>query len=229
MATKKLLVPPVYAGILPTSEAIAALKATKPATIPASMPFYRAAWNAGSVLPVSPVSFYRFGPPQRAVVSGKPPYWWLYIADQIPTCIYEAQFCTHNETAPGHFFIEPYAQKNGVIATLTLPQNLKLLDLTGDTAFRMGIYDALSGPAHHWCKWFAYQLVNAGFFQGSSGFHGILYPSRKNRGRNAIALHSGYVNRKSVRANITYTVEDFNKTAEYKELRKSPFFMKIPK
>jgi hypothetical protein len=92
----------------------------------------------------------------------------------------------------------------------------------------MGIHDLLSSSDHEWCQWFAYQLVSEGFFSGKEAFHGMLYPSRKNRGEDAIALFSGYINRKPVRAKIRYTTVAFNKTDEYKALKRSNFRISAP-
>jgi hypothetical protein len=193
--TAKIAIPPTYANNLPTSTSLAALKKTAPVIITASSPLYRAAWNAASVLPLVPNKFYRFGPPKGAIRGKQPPYWWLYIADTISACVYEAQFCAHDTSMPGHFYIDRFAEINGQIASVDFQTDLRLLDITGAPALMMGIHDLLSRPDHHWCKWFAYHLVIEGFFTGRAGFHGLLYPSRKNRGENAIALFSGYVNR----------------------------------
>jgi RES domain-containing protein len=229
MAVTKIIIPPAFASDLPTLASLAALKQMTRATVPASSPLHRAAWTKDSVLPLTAKNRYRFGPPP-ALVAGKTsrPYWWLYVADAIETCIYETGFCEHDKTRPGHFYINRTAQKGGQIASLLFPTELRLLDLTGQTAYHMGIYDRVSSPNHEWCQWFACHLVNEGFFTGAGRFDGILYPSRKNRGKNAIALYSGYVNRKVVRSNIHVTLTLFKKTADYKALTLSPHIIPAP-
>jgi len=227
VAMTKIVIPPHYASALPTPKSLAALKQTDPVIVSASSPLHRAAWNPGSVLPLVAEKFYRFGPPDDAVAAKKPPpYWWLYIADVVMTCIYEAGFCAHDKSHRGHFYIPSGAVENGQIASFVFPADLRLLDLRGETAFNMGIYDLLSHPNHEWCQWFAYQLVKAGFFTGRVAFHGILYSSRKNRGKDAIALFSEYVNH--VRSEIQHKTVAFKKTAEYKELKRSKFLIPAP-
>lgn len=229
MATTKNLVPPHYANALPTSTALVALKQIAPVILPASSPLHRAAWTASSVLPAMAVRHYRFGPPPAVVGRRKtPPYWWLYVADVIRTCIYETGFCIHDKTRFGHFYLHPDAVKAGQIASLLFPTDLRLLDLRGETAYNMGIHDLISHPNHEWCQWFAYQLVREGFFTGPEAFSGILYPSRKNRGKDAIALYSGYVDQRQVRPNIRTTTTSFNQTIDYQALIASKLIVPAP-
>lgn len=229
MATTKIVIPVPYASNLPTTKSLDALKQLAPVLVPASSPLHRAAWKRSSVLPSTVTNFYRFGPPPATVPSkGPPPYWWLYVADSIRTCIYETGFCEYDKTQFGHFYINRTAEKNGQIASLLFPNSLRLLDLTGETAYNMGIFDLLSHPNHEWCQWFAYQLVAAGFFTGEDAFHGILYSSRKNRGKEAIALYSGYVDDPLVRPEIQVTLTPFKKTVDYKALTLSPHIISAP-
>lgn len=220
----RIVIPDNYRAILPVPSAITALKATVPIIIKAHHPLYRAAWNAASVLPKLPNRYYRFGPPEAALsTSAAPPYWWLYVAEQAMTGIYEAQFCTHAANTRGYFYIEAAAEASGLLATIDFPKGLKLLNLTGDTAFQLGIFDALSSEDHLWCQWFACQLVNAGFFRGKARFDGMRYPSRKNRGETAIALFSAQV--EAMRPRICYSTIPFSDTPEYRQLRASPLWM----
>lgn len=124
-----------------------------------------------------------------------------------------AQFCAHAANTRGHFYIEAAAETGGLIATIDFPSDLRLLNLTGDTAFQLGVFDALSGEDHLWCQWFACQLVNAGFFRGNERFDGLLYPSRKNRGATAIALFSAHVD--AMRHRITHSTVPFTATPEF--------------
>jgi hypothetical protein len=226
MATTKISIPPHYATRLPTSTAITALKQLAPVIIPANSPLHRAAWKPSSVLPTTASNYYRFGPPP--VVAGKknPPYWWLYVADVIHTCIYETGFCIHDKSRPGHFYIDRVAERDGQIASLLFPTELRLLDLRGDTAYHLGIHDLISRANHAWCQWLAYQLVSEGFFTGANAFNGILYPSRKNRSQDAVALHSGYVKR--VRTKVRMTTTPFNQTIDYQSLLSSKLIVPAP-
>jgi hypothetical protein len=220
----RIVIPDDYRAILPIASAITALKATPPTIIAAHSRLYRAAWNAASILPMVPNRFYRFGPPAAVLTpSAPPPYWSLYVADQAMTGIYEAQFCGHAASTRGHFYVEAAAETGGLLATMDLPSDLRLLNLTGDTAFQLGIFDALSGEDHLWCQWLAWQLVNAGFFRGKNRFDGVLYPSPKNRGETAIALFSAHV--ETLRPRIKYSTVPFVSTPEYRQLLASPLWM----
>jgi hypothetical protein len=53
----------------------------------------------------------------------------------------------------GTFYIECEASI-GRIARISFDSPLNLIDLTGDTASKPGIFDALGRPDHEWCQWF---------------------------------------------------------------------------
>jgi len=120
-----------------------------------------------------------------------------------------------------------YPVEHGLIATMDFPTELRLLDLNGDVAFKMGIYELLSSSDHLWCQWFAYQLQAEGLFDGSGGaFDGLLYPSRKNRGKEALALASTYVD--EARPGIIHTEQPFKDTPEYRQLLADPLRIAKP-
>ena len=158
---------------LPLGNAIKALAQSQPVAVKAHHRLYRAAWNVASVLPDTVNKFYRFGPPPSIVSAPGPiPYWWLYVADEAMTCIYEAGFCGHDARQPGSFYIEAHAVERGLIAIMDFPTELRLLDLTGDVAFTMGVYDLLSSTDHRWCQWFAYQLQAEGELSSKMSLRG---------------------------------------------------------
>ena len=127
MARTKIAIPTNYANNLPSPKSITALKQTEPVIVPASIHLHRAAWTPTSVLPSTVERFYRFGPPEDAVIEGKPPpYWWLYIADAVRTCVYEAGFVRHDKTSRGQSYIDPDAAQVGQIASIVFPEDLRL-------------------------------------------------------------------------------------------------------
>lgn len=220
--------PPDIVSALPSNQSIAILAKTAPSIVRSRFTLARAAWNRPSVLPATVNRFYRFGPPD--VIAGPAgstlPYWWLYVADELMTGIYEAGFCGHDARKPGRFFIHDAAVKNGLLAQLKFPSPLRLLDLPRH-AFTMGIHDKLSSPDHAWCQWFAYQLQAAGLFDTPGGaFDGLLYPSRKRRGVNAIALASTYVD--AARPRISSATRAFRTSKEYRQLWADPFRIDAP-
>jgi hypothetical protein len=82
-------------------------------------------------------------------------------------------------------------------------------------------------PAAHWCQWFAYQLQAEGLFDSSGrAFDGLLYPSRKNRRKEALALASTYVD--DARPGIVHTEQSFKETPEYRQLLADPFRIAKP-
>jgi hypothetical protein len=125
------------------------------------------------------------------------------------------------------FLYRSSSVEHGLIAIMDFPTELKLLDLTGDVAFAMGVYDMLSSTDHRWCQRFAYQLQAEGLFAGPGrAFDGLLYPSRKNRGKQTVALASTYVD--DVRGKIVHAGQPFKQTPEYRQLLVDPFRIDKP-
>jgi hypothetical protein len=56
--------------------------------------------------------------------------------------------------------------------------------------------------------------------------YGLLYPSRKNRGKEALALASTYVD--EARPGIIHTEQPFKDTPEYRQLLADPFRIAKP-
>lgn len=125
-------------------------------------------------------------------------------------------FFGHDARAPGTFFIDPVVEKQALVASLWLPTRLRLLDLTGDMAFRTSIHVRLSSPDHERCQWFARRLHGHGVFEGTKAFDGLLYPSRTDRSKAAIAVHSRCVER--FRAGIRSLTIRFEASAQHAQL-----------
>lgn len=218
---RDVAIPADIAATLPDAAGLDLLKASRAVVIASNTRLRRAAWNRASVLPCAANRAYRLGPPPAVIAAnGGFPYWWLYLARRAMTCVYEAAFCGHDAREPGTFFIDPAAERHGMVASLWFPASLRLLDLTGDMAFQAGIHDRLSSPDHAWCQWFAHRLHEHGLFDGEAAFDGLLYPSRKDRGQAAIALHSHCVKR--LRAGIRKRAIRFATSAEHARLLASP-------
>jgi hypothetical protein len=194
---------------------LTALKATTPAVLQTCSRLYRAAWSKDTVLAHATGCVGTFD-------SKAAQYWWLYLAEDPMTGVYEAGFCGNGAKAPGHFFVKPEAEATGVIATLSFPTELKLLDLTNDTAVLSGICELVQSPDRPACQKMAQEMEDAGFF-GVDGFDGLLYSSRMNTGKRMIALHSSVVDK--LRLDVELCVQPFNETPEYRLLTSSPFVL----
>ncbi|MBK3823199.1 RES domain-containing protein [Paraburkholderia aspalathi] len=143
-------------------------------------------------MPTSVARTYRFGPPPELYAGGiEMPFWWLYMAHMAETTIWEAQFCRNDVTRPGTFYMDPFAVQHGVIAELSFPRPLRLWNLNGSVASRLGIYDDLSSPDYDWCQWFGYYMdVAMQSVDQTMRPDGFVYPSRRHRGHTALAISS---------------------------------------
>ena len=94
----------------------------------------------------------------------------------------------------------------------------------------------LSATSRYGCCWptagsvrpFRTSLLQAEGLFDSSGraFDGMLYPSRKNRGKEALALASTYVD--EARPGIIHTEQPFKDTPEYRQLLADPLRIAKP-
>jgi hypothetical protein len=151
--------------------------------------FYRGAWNGASVWPGQVTRTYRFGPPDVLIGSdGRYPFHWVYAASHVITAAWEAQFCANDATRPGTFYIRPGAA-DALLATLSFSQPIRLLDLTGTAASKLGVYDNLRSPDYEWCQWFGYRLDQV-IASEQGTVHGFRYPSRRHPGYDAYAISS---------------------------------------
>ena len=128
MQKNKLLEPPGVVDVAtPTVGKIITGLANEIVQIKSGEPLYRAAWSRHAVLPEKAPRPYRFGPPDSLrAADGTVPFWWLYLAQLPETTIWEARFCLNDVTRPGTYYIDPGAERDGLIATLAFPRTLRL-------------------------------------------------------------------------------------------------------
>ncbi len=221
----KLRVPRHIEGRLPVYEHARIALLESLIEIPSHTILIRAAWNAASIWPRQVERTYRFGPPAELTSANKEfPFHWVYAGASVITAAWEAQFCANDVTRPGTFYIKREASK-GSIARLTFEQPLKLVDLTGDTASKLGIFDALASPEHEWCQWFGCQLDYL-IEEQVDKIDGIRYMSRKHPGHYAYAISSRALER--LDPGRTTTVKPFVDEAEYRTLQRDPCFVLPP-
>ncbi len=196
--------------------------------IESGQPLYRAAWSPQTVLPEQPTRFYRFGPSDGLrEPDGTVPFWWLYLAPMTETTVWEARFCLNDVTRAGTFYIDPAAERSGLIATLSFPRDLRLWNFNGEASSRLGIYDQLSSPDYDWCQEFGARVHAAILQVGSqSKLDGFLYPSRRVRGSAAIVLSSEAL--ESMRTQVTWQYERFVDHPIYERLRDHPLRVAPP-
>ena len=185
-------------------------------TIEPGVPITRAAWNSASILPVRVERTYRFGPPAAMRgADGSYPFHWIYAAHDVYTAAWEAGLCLNDAEQPGTFYIERGA-RTALIATLAFGMPLRLLDLNGLASSKLGIFDEISACDHEWCQWFGAMVDQV--IAGCEGrVHGMLYPSRKHRGHDVIAVSSRALGQ--LAPHVTVDVRDFGATAAYLALR----------
>lgn len=176
----------------PSLESLVTCLSSNPSAVDGDACLFRAAYLPESVLPQSVKRAYRFGPPDDLIAAdGSMPYWWLYAAHEAETAIWESQFCKNDITRPGTFYFDEFATQHGVIAELRFPRPLRLWNINGSVASRLGIYDDLSSPDWEWSQWFGY-LIDRGVLSvdATTRPDGFVYPSRRHRGHTAVAISS---------------------------------------
>ncbi|MBA5690667.1 RES family NAD+ phosphorylase [Rugamonas apoptosis] len=211
-----LVAPPKnFAGMLPEFEYLNQVLSDGVIELPAKQPLVRAAWNAASVWPTSVNRTYRFGPPEDLVgADGAFPFHWVYAANEVLTAVWEARLCVNDVTRPGTFQFAPKAEQ-ALIATLRCAQPLRLLDLSGDLASKLGIYDALRSPDYGFCQWLGYFLDRI-IASHDGAIHGFCYPSRRHPGQDAYAISSRSM--AALTEGLLITTELFGATAAYARL-----------
>lgn len=193
--------------------------------LPAHTVLICAVWNMASVWPRRVERTYRFGPPAAlAGVDKQFPFHWVYAGSTVFTAAWEAQFCANDVTRPGTFYIQREAAI-GAVARMNFDRPLTLIDLTGDLASKLGIYDALANRDHAWCQWFGCQIDRVIAAQPDS-IDGIRYISRKHPGHAAYAISSRAMERLDS-GRIT-VIEHFTDTPEYLALQTDPCFVLPP-
>lgn len=98
------------------------------------------------------------------------------------------------------------------MATLTFRQPIRLLDLTGTAASKLGLYDHLRSPEYEWCQWFGYRLDQV-IAAEEGAVHGFRYPSRRHPGYCAYAISSRFVN--VLAGALSHSTMKFGETSEY--------------
>lgn len=184
--------------------------------LPSNQPLVRAARNPAATWPVVVSRTGRFGPPQCVADT-----FWIYVADDVLTAVWEGRFCNKVATKPGRFAISDIA-RHGVIAHLSFDEPLKFFDLSGDVASKLGIYDELRSPDYDWCQWFGYAMDKiVEEYQGV--VHGFAYPSRRHPGEKAYVISSRV--RAALETKLTVYTQRFIDTAAYAELTGDPCYL----
>ncbi len=215
------------AGIsLPPDNVLELLLARTPWVVPGGTLLYRAVRDAAFVIPARVRHTHRFGPPEALFArDGTAPFFWLYLAENPITAVFEGRFIGYSPLHPGRFHVVPGARTEGKIATIAVPGPLQLLDLTGRTAALSGLFDVLSSPGYETCQWLGAALDRIAFADRTD-FDGFVYPSRRHRGANAIALSSRRLKRALLSANVT--MREFRGSKVYRELMGDPLRVPAP-
>lgn len=227
--TEPLHRPPAYLkGKIPSVATLATVLERVAVSHETNVQCYRAAWGDQYILPEAFTKAYRFGPPRELRVPGKSlPFAWLYLALDMTTAIWESQFAKSDATVAGEFYLDPVAVETGVLAQLTFGRKLALWDLTGEACSTLGIFDTISSRDHEACQWIGYHLREA-MLQCAPGKvpDGFLYPSRRMRGKLAMAIRSELV--LELRKVATVVSAPFNQSKEHGLLFDHPLRVDSP-
>ncbi|MYM22984.1 RES domain-containing protein [Duganella sp. FT135W] len=165
---------------------------------------------------------YRYGPPLSFETATGFPFYWIYAADQTHTAVWEAGFCKNPAILPGCFTFD-HGAESGLIPSLSFDRTLRLFDLSGVAASRMGIYDAQRDIEYDWCQWFGVELDQM-LEEYKGEVHGFAYPSRRHPGARAYAISSRV--RDALASGLAVDARQFADTAEYAELLIDPSFVR---
>jgi RES domain-containing protein len=180
--------PPHVAARLPSAMLLRQAMLASIRSVPAGAPLVRAAWNHASLFPRRVERTHRFGPPAEWRRGGAFPFHWIYAADDEMTAVWEAGLCRNDITAPGTFYVAPGAEA-ALIAHLRFALPLALIDLNGITLSKLGLSDDISSPDHEGTQWLGC-MIDAVIEEQDGRVAGICYPSRKQRGHQAVAISS---------------------------------------
>jgi RES domain-containing protein len=165
--------------------------------------------RAASVFPARVGATYRFGPPAACKRDGEYPFHWIYAAADAMTAVWEAGLCRNDVTDPGTFYLAAGAEA-ALIASLRFALPLALIDLSGITLSKLGLSDDISSPDHEATQWLGC-MIDAIIGEQAGRIAGIGYPSRKQRGHQAIAISSrSYA---ALAPGLTVVVQPFGDTA----------------
>lgn len=222
---QSLFPPPHIAARLPDTARLRSVLLDHITEVQAGHTFIRAAWNDLSVWPRQVSRTYRFGPPNALMdTDGRYPYHWIYVAEHVITAAWEAQLCANDVTRPGTFYIRAGAT-DALVATLVFDQPIRLLDLTGTVASKLGIYDDLRSPDYDWCQWFGHQLDHIVRSQDGR-VHGFRYPSRRHPGFLAYAMSSRVM--ADLTGHLTCSTTRFGDTHELQSMASDPCCVQYP-
>ena len=207
--------PPDIARRLPDPALLHDTLLTHVTCLDAGAPLVRAAWNEASILPPRVGRTYRFGPSEALRDDGGAyPFHWIYAAGDAITPVWEAGLCLNDSEQPGTFYIERGA-RSALIATLRFGVPLRLVNLNGLASSKLGIFDEISSCDHAWCQWFGC-MVDRVIEREGGRIHGMVYPSRKHRGHDAVAISSRVL--PQLVAGVSTSVVKFGDTAACQEL-----------
>ena len=187
-------------------------------TVPAGQPLIRAAWNRASIFPARVTATYRFGPPAAFKHDGNFPFHWVYGAYDAMTAVWEARLCLNDVTDPGTFYLASGAEA-ALICRLCFALPLTLFDLSGLLLGKLGLFDDVSSPDHEYMQWFGCML-DAVIAEQDGRIDGIVYPSRKQRGHQAIAISSRSIG--ALASGLTVQCQPFGETAACAVLMSDP-------
>lgn len=219
MTTPDKLAPKHIAVTLPPTSVLRQALAGASLVIPAGSRLYRAVRHRAAVIPAYVDQTHRFGPPPvLADPDGRFSTFWLYAAADLQTALWEAGFCDNDWTQPGTFYIPAEKARDGLIAILTLQEDLHVLNLDGTVLGKLGIYNRIHAE-HAWCQWFGLRLrAVLESFPRTEAPVGIAYPSHKHKNHVALAIQSGD-GLERFRRSVTVQVTPFAQMPEFAALR----------
>jgi RES domain-containing protein len=212
-------VPPSHvAARLPSPVLLRQALLASTCTVAAGQPLIRASWNRASIFPPRVNVTHRFGPPPEFKHDGGFPFHWVYAAADTMTAVWEACLCRNDVTDPGTFYLAPGAEA-ALICSLRFALPLTLIDLSGITLSKLGLSDDVSSPDHEAMQWFGCML-DAVIADQDCGIAGIAYPSRKQRGHQAVAISSRSIG--ALAPGLTVACQPFGETTACAALMLDP-------
>jgi hypothetical protein len=212
---KKQLPPAEIADTLPSDTRLWMALKENIYKVRAGTVLVRAVRNESSIWPVRVDETYRFGPPEvMRAAGGEFPFHWIYLAADLLTTVWEARLCINDVSEPGQFFFARDVE-NALIAHMEFDRDLRLLDLTGDAASILGIYEPLSSPDHEWCQWLGCALDR--LISRRPEIDGVRYMSRKHLGHYAYAISSRVMAKLEGARHVS--IERFGDTQAFSELQ----------
>lgn len=218
MSTSKISAPPLIAATLPSVDRLRHALAASEVILPAGSRISRAVRHPAAIIPPYVERTYRFGPPPAfAGADGRYTPYWMYAAQDLPTALWEAGFCTNDVTQPGTFYIPAAAASDGLIATFTLTHELRFYDLNGTVLSKLGISDQIHGE-HEWCQWFGLGMFEVLADRADDpALMGFRYPSRRHKSHLALAVQSDSL--EQWRSKVDVQVTPFAQMPEFEALR----------